>query len=126
MPEYRLTTPDGQSFLAEVKTIEAALGKNGLQRNLQKAISQIKEASIRTGEKGGYIRIDASSSPSTTLTRDQIEGIVKGQLLTIDQKTGTKGSDFVEFVEVLYKDTAGQPQKLLARVQQNGSIVTSP
>ncbi|MEH2243024.1 MAG: hypothetical protein V7K85_09850 [Nostoc sp.] len=46
-------------------------------------------------------------------------------MLTVDNKTGIKGIDVVEFVEFLYKDTAGQAQKLVFQVQ-NGKLVMLP
>ncbi|MHC5729553.1 MAG: hypothetical protein ACYTXY_36605, partial [Nostoc sp.] len=120
-PEFRVTGADGVTRLAEVKTIEGPLVKNGIKRNLTKAFSQIKAQAKVTHETGAYIRIDASNSKSTTLTRDEISRYVKGDLSQFAQK----GGDYVEFVEVLYNDTEGQSQKLLFQLQK-GNIVISP
>ncbi len=107
--------------LAFVKTLEAPLSESGLKSNLKKAISQIKAQALKTHETGGYIRIDASTAPSTTLTPSEIGRFVKGQLVEPKQK----GIDYVEFVEVLDKDAAGQNQKLLFRVQSGNTIISS-
>ena len=124
LPEYRIVKPNGSSFIAEVKTIESSLGKTNLQGNLKKAISQIKEEAGRTGEKGGYIRIDASAS-SSNLTNEEIGRMVKGQLLTADNVTGAKGSDFVGTVEILYKDASGSSKKLLTTIQDGQVTISS-
>jgi hypothetical protein len=124
LPEYRVTTPDGRTFLAEVKRIEVPLSSNNLDNNLKKAISQVKEGSLRTGEKGGYIRIDASNSPSSLLNQGEIENLVRARLTDKAQR----GFENIEYVEVLYKDASGTPQKLLAKVQDNQvtTTVTTP
>lgn len=117
VPEFRVTTPSGDSFIAEVKTIQKPLSKNGIDRNLQTAIRQIKQLQ----GKRGYIRIDASQAPPTAISRNDIVNAVIDRLQDNDQR----GIDFIEYVEVLYNDNLGNPQKLLFTVQK-GQVVVSP
>lgn len=117
-PEFRIAGADSTNRLSEVKTITGSLGREGIKRNLGKAISQVKEQKV-TSETGGYIRIDASSSPPTILTTDEIAQVVKGRLLDSVQKR----IDYVNFVKVLYNNATGS-QRLVFRVQ-NGQIVLS-
>jgi hypothetical protein len=121
LPEYRIIKPDGSSFVAEVKTIKEPLIVNGLDRNLQKAISQVKEESLRTGERGGLVRIDASSSSSTSLSPSNISQVVQNRLERGDQR----GIDFVKTVEVFYQDFFGKPQEMIATVQDGKVIISN-
>ena len=81
----------------------------------------MKEESIRTGERGGYIRIDANSESPTTLTHKEITSIVQGQLKNKVQK----GSDFIETVEVLYRDTSDKSKQILIKVQDGTVVIPS-
>ena len=118
-PDYKITDTSGISSLAEVKTPNGNFTKNNLQSNLTKAINQVKNFknsdSTITGK--AYITVDYSRKSPTNLSRNEIEQYSK---FLIEQADGINS---VEFVEILYKDTSNQLQKLLLKVQ-NGGIIT--
>jgi len=117
-PEYRVTGSGSGNRLVEVKNILEPLSKNGLKRNVNKAMSQIKDQAKETLETGGLIRIDASSSPPTTMTQEEIYNAVKGELWST-----SKGKEFVEWVEVFYNDAKGS-QTVRFRVQGDDLIIS--
>ena len=127
-PEYALTTSGGINHLAEVKTLQNALAEEPLRRNLDKAIRQIRHmareadmtnkvgfADIPFPIKGGGIRIDASTASSSNMTPDQIFNIVNGTLVQ-NASDGHPRYRFIDWVEVLYKDSMGTAQKLTFQV----------
>jgi hypothetical protein len=121
-PEYRVTGSGSGNRLVEVKSIREPLAEEGIKRNVKKAISQIKEQAEETFETGGFIRIDASPSPPTTMTPEEIHRAVKGQLwFTPD--SGKAGKQFVEWVEVLYNDAKGS-RTVRFRVQGDDLIIS--
>jgi len=135
-PEYRVTAPDQTTRVTEVKRVGAEggqLSKNGLKNNLGDAIHQVIGESSHTGERGGYIRLDARHTTGTQLTVDQITRAIIGEMVSprdkienqpLPQGQVVRGIEFVEWVEVLYNE-AGQPQRLLFQVV-NGQIVQVP
>jgi hypothetical protein len=121
-PEYRVTGSGSGDRLVEVKTISEPLGQEGIKRNVKKAIGQIKDQAQEAGETGGFIRIDASPSPPTTMTQEEMRRVVKGQLwFTPD--SGKQGKQFVEWVEVLYNDAKGS-RTVRFRVQGDDLIIS--
>ena len=105
-PDYLLTETDGITRLAEVKTPNGNFRENNLQRNLTTAIKQIKQSN-ESVNAGGYIRIDYTNKPATTLSRNRIEDYAK---LLIEQ---AEVANKIEFVEILYNDANGKSQLLL-------------
>ena len=112
-PDFRVTDTNGNSRLFEVKTPNGKLIENNLQQNLNKAIQQIS-SSVESYNKGGYILIDYSSKPPTNISRPRLEQYTK-QLIT-----DAKGANTIEFVEILYKNDAGEA-RLFFQIQ-NGII----
>jgi hypothetical protein len=124
-PEYRVTGFNTGNHLVEVKVINKPLSEEAIQRNVKKALSQIKEQAGETMEKGGLIRIDSSSATSQ-MTAEEIYQAIKGQLLTPD-KNGKKVTEIIPNleVEVMYNDATGNLQKLNI-ISDNGNIVVAP
>jgi hypothetical protein len=120
-PDFIATQTNGITRLVEAKTPTGNMSKTNIKNNLRDAIRSIKGSNEKTTAKG-YVRFDYTKAPSTSLTQDEIFRHANGRLLTPDEQTGIKGTDVVEFVEFLYKDTAGQAQKLLLQVQ-NGKVI---
>jgi hypothetical protein len=130
-PEYRVTGPPGTApRLVEVKRIGAPLAEEGLDRNLRSALGQIIPTSEATGERGGFVRIDATEGGRSAMTPEQVRQTVNRRLLSArpdpaDPTRSTRGIDFVRWVEVLYQDSAGNPQRVLCEVQ-SGAVVIVP
>ncbi|MEH2321009.1 hypothetical protein [Nostoc sp.] len=123
-PDFLVTEANGVTRLAEVKTPTGSVSKNNIDGNLRDAISSIKGSNKNPTEKA-YIRLDYRQAAPTNWTGDEIVRAVNGRMVRVDKTTGIKGTDVVEFVEFLYKDTAGQAQKLVLQVQ-NGKLVILP
>jgi hypothetical protein len=105
-PDYRVIDINGVSRLAEVKTPQGLLRENNLQRNLNGAIDQIKRAD-GTIDKRGYVIIDYSSQPATSVSRTRLEEYTR--TLVID----ANATNTIEFVEILYKNDSGNARLLL-------------
>lgn len=126
-PDYQLIFGDDTIRLAESKAPDGNLDRNNLVRNLRKAINQL--STKEPSDLRGYVRLDYSSS-STNINRSEIIRFVDETLTETRQigKTETReiiGTNFVEFVEVLYKDNSGQLKNLLFQVK-NGQINIIP
>ena len=119
-PDYRITDVSGISRLSEIKTPNQALldTTNNFDRNLKKAVNQVKIKGSK--DANAYITMDYSLQPSTNMSRDRIKQYTESILNTSDRQ-GRKGIEFVEFIEILYKDTAGQSQRLFLQVR-NGIL----
>jgi hypothetical protein len=116
LPEYRVTPGGGgPSRLAETKVLgEGDLKVEAIKRNLRKAISQIADESARTGEQGAFVRLNASQARPSSLAEGEMEGAINGQMTT-DRGGGKIGCDYIEWVELLYKDANGTSQRILMR-----------
>ncbi|MEH2004805.1 hypothetical protein [Nostoc sp.] len=123
-PDFLITESNGVTRLAEVKTPDGLVTKNNIDGNLRDAISSIKNSNKNPTGKA-YIRLDYRQAPPTNWTRDEIFRAVNGRMVRVDKETGIKGADVVEFVEFLYKNAAGQAQKLVFQVQ-NSKLVILP
>ena len=119
-PDYRITNANGISRLSEIKTPNQALldTTNNFDRNLKKAVNQVKIKG--SNDANAYITMDYSLQPSTNMSRDRIKQYTESILNTNDRQ-GRKGIDFVEFVDVFYKDKASQSRRLLLQVR-NGKL----
>ncbi|MEH2243028.1 hypothetical protein [Nostoc sp.] len=69
----------------------------------------------------GNVRIDASQSPRTKLNGEEIGRFVKDEVLALIE-SNVIGKDLVEYVEVIYNDSAEQEQRITFQVQ-NGNVV---
>ena len=105
-PDYRVIDNNGASRLAEVKTPQSLLRENNLQRNLNGAIDQIKRAEGII-DRGGYIIIDYSSQPATSVSRARLEEYTQTLI------TDANAVNAIEFVEILYKNDSGNARLLL-------------
>lgn len=105
-PDYRVIDINDVSRLAEVKTPQGLLRENNLQRNLNGAIDQIKRAE-GTVDRGGYIIIDYSSQPATSVSPARLEDYTRTLI------TDANATDIREFVEILYKNDSGDARLLL-------------
>jgi hypothetical protein len=121
-PDFLITGADNSIRLAEIKTLDGNISKNNIDGNLRKAIYSIKNSAETTTGKA-YIRLDYRQAATTSWTRDQIFNAVNGRLVRGDITTGIKGSDFVEFVEFLYKDIQTNTVKQLLFKVQNGITI---
>lgn len=124
-PEFRVTGFNIPVRLVEVKRIgrdARRLSKNSLRNNLGMAIGQVVEQSKYTGERAGFIRLDARHTSSTTLTAHDLFRLVNGELLAV--RGEIKAINFIEWVEILYLDVNGNPQKSIFQVQ-NGILLRS-
>ena len=114
-PEFSVIVAGGQNYIVESKAIgtqKSGMGKNNLDSNIGKAISQIDDY-IRNNSlsASGYIRIDARSAPSN-LSQDRIKKIVEIRMNT--KRNGkSKGKDIIDYVEILYKDINGNDVQLI-------------
>ena len=85
-PEFRVTGLNIPARLVEVKRIGRdgrRLSRNSFRNNLGTAIGQVVEQSKYTGERGGFIRLDARHTSSTTLTAHDFFRQVNGELLAL-------------------------------------------
>ena len=105
-PDYKATDINNLSSLVEVKTPNGLFKENNLQRNLNGAIDQIKRAD-GTFDKGGYIVIDYSLQPPTNISRARLEEYTQTLI------TDANATNIIEFVEILYKNDAGDARLLL-------------
>lgn len=136
-PEYRATDPSGKARIVEIKRVGQEggdLSKNGLKSNLGAAIGQVVGQSRRTGETEGFIRVDAQHTTKTALTSEDIKGMAAGELrfprtsvegAKLPEGTTVRGIDYVRWIEVLYKDAAKMPRRLLLEVQGGQLVVVS-
>jgi len=132
MPEFRVTPADGGAGggaagarLAEVKTISGSGGgltNNNLKRNLSDAVAQIVRMAEKGGERGGFVRLDATGAGPTKLADSAIDRSVIGTL--VDPARQPPPIQFVEFVEIRYTDAAGARKTLLYRVVDGRVIRT--
>jgi hypothetical protein len=128
-PEYRVTDAGGTSRLAEVKRLNAALTEGNIETNLRQALSQIIPTAERTGDRNGFVRLDATG-PHSALTAEQVRAAVEQRMRSrrpdpVDPSRSTSGIDFVEWVEVLYTDSTGAQQRVLCHVV-GGAVVIAP
>jgi hypothetical protein len=132
-PEFRVVQESGATALVEVKTI-GSLTDKAVKTNLNKAISQIRyqaDSDAASADKatssetqsapkpasathgGGLIRINATAGEPSQLGEDEQLSLIlrwiKGELTQLRGPEGQKrrGTDFVRFVEVLYRSAAG-------------------
>ena len=106
-PEYRIETRSGQTKLAEVKKFDT-VNKNSVQRNARKANSQLRDQASRTAETEGLIRLDGQGKKAAADVTP--EGIASWVNSSLPSPTNSR---VTRWVEVLYTDAAGQPQKVV-------------
>ena len=128
-PEFRATGTGGRTRAIEIKALAdkggETVGKDSIKRNVGKAMSQIRTIHSETGETGGLIRIDGRDAGPIAKTPDEIRNDINGELLASkpDPKgIMRKGVDYIQWVEVFYKNAAGQPVHLVFEVQ-GGKLV---
>ena len=74
------------------------MSRNSLRNNLGTAIGQVVEQSKYTGERGGFIRLDARHTSSTTLTAHDFFRLVNGELLAVrDEIRAIKEWELINF-----------------------------
>ena len=112
--DYRVTDINGISRFAEVKTPNGLLRENNLQRNFNGAIDQIKRAEA-ISDNGAYIIIDYSLQALSNISRARLEEYTQTLI------TDANAANIIEFVEILYKNDAGQARLLL---QVRNGIIT--
>ena len=108
-PDYSLTEINGATRLVEVKTPFKKMLPKRIRTSLKGAVEQIVEYNTLSNPTDkGIIRLDyRSSTAPSDLSISTIEKTVKERLnVVIDTTTNTKGSDFVDFVEVVYEDSS--------------------
>jgi len=108
IPDYSITEINGATRLVEVKTPFKKMLPKRIRTSVKGAVEQIVEYNtLSSPTDKGIIRLDyrSSTAPSDS-SISTIEKTVKDRLnVVIDKTTNTKGSDFVDFVEVIYEDS---------------------
>jgi len=108
IPDYSITEINGATRLVEVKTPFKKMLPKRIRTSVKGAVEQIVEYNtLSSPTDKGIIRLDyRSSTAPSDLSISTIEKTVKDRLnVVIDKTTNTKGSDFVDFVEVIYEDS---------------------
>ena len=106
-PDYFMTSSDGVTRLVEIKTPTKKLRADRLRNSLGEATKQIRDNStISNPNSKGIIRLDyRSSALPADLSTSEVENIVKIRMNNfLNAEKTLKGSDFIDFVEVIYKD----------------------
>ncbi|MEL6461350.1 MAG: hypothetical protein AAFQ91_24485, partial [Cyanobacteria bacterium J06621_15] len=107
IPDHLITEISGATRLVEVKTPTKKMLPKRIRNTVKSAVEQIAEYNtLSSPTDKGIIRLDyRSSSAPTNLSASEIERVVKERLsFKVKQDSDLVGSDFIDFVEVIYKD----------------------
>ena len=106
-PDYFATNSNGLTRLAEIKTPTKKLRADRLRNSLGEATKQIRDnITVSNPNNKGIIRLDyRSSALPADLSISEVENIVKIRMNNFFNAEKTvRGSDLIDFVEVIYKD----------------------
>lgn len=117
-PEFRVQSPQGAK-LVECKTIGKTgepFTKNTVRNNVGNANSQIRDQSLRTGEREGLIRLDGREAGATDVSPQTLADWVSSKLPSPHDSLATR------WVEIFYKDGSGQPMKVVLELEPSSRV----